>query len=252
MNESMQEYQVQRQLQEQVCTWFNAPLGRSLQAIEANCLRELLPQLYGKLAVQLGCPGRTDLLEMSAVPTRVLLDVQAHTKQLSVCATAEVLPFATKSVDVVLLPHTLDFSSAPHQVLREVYRILAPEGHAVILGFNPFSLWGVRRLLSRKRGVPWCGRFIGLSRLKDWLALLDFELNRGGMLYYRPPVQHEGMRDRLYFLEKMGNRWWPLGAAVYLVIAKKRVPGLTPLPAPWRERKAAGRQGAPQPAAKSC
>lgn len=252
MNESMQEYQMQLQLQERVCAWFNGSLGRSLQAIEANSLRQLLPQLYGKLAVQLGCPGRTDLLEMSAAPTHVVLDVQAHNKQLSVCATAETLPFETKSVDVVLLPHTLDFSSAPHQVLREVYRILTPEGHAVILGFNPFSLWGVRRLFSRKRDVPWCGQFIGLLRLKDWLALLDFELSRGNMLYYRPPLQHEGLRDRFYFLEKMGDRWWPLGAAVYLVIAKKRVPGLTPLPLPWRERKAPNRQGVAQPAAKSC
>lgn len=251
MNESMPEYRLQLQLRERVCAWFDGALGRSLQAIEANALRELLPQLYGTLAVQLGCPGRTDLLEMSAVPAHVLMDVHVESKQPAVCAATEALPFATKSVDVVLLPHTLDFSPAPHQVLREVYRVLAPEGHAVILGFNPFSLWGLRRLLSRKRTMPWCSRFIGLSRLKDWLALLDFELTRGSMLYYRPPIQGEGLRDRLYFLEKMGHRWWPLGAAVYLVVAKKRVPGLTPLLPPWRERQPASRRGVAQPAAKS-
>ncbi len=135
-------------------------------------------------------------------------------------------------------------------VLREVHRVLTPEGHIVILGFNPLSLWGLWRLAARRRGIPWCGQFISLLRLKDWLALLDFELTHGSMLYYRPPLQHEGLRDRLYFLEKIGDRWWPLAAAVYLLVAKKRVLGVTPLVPAWRDKRAL-RARATQPAAKS-
>ena len=76
--------------------------------------------------------------------------------------------------------------------------------------------------------APWCGKFFRLSRIKDWLALLDFETTHGTMLYYRPPLRNEGFMHRLHFLDKMGDRWWPMMAGAYLVVAKKRVLGVTP------------------------
>ncbi len=239
------------EIRKQLCTWFDCPLGRSLQAIEAHHLRDVLPQLYAKIAIQLGSAGKMDLLDASQAPTQAVLDLHINSQRPSICGSAEALPFDTKSVDLALLPHTLDFSSEPHHVLREVHRALTPEGHVVILGFNPLSIWGLWRLALRRRGVPWCGQFISLLRLKDWLALLDFELTHGSMLYYRPPVRHEGLRDRLYFMEKVGDRWWPLAAAVYLLVAKKRVAGLTPWVPAWRNKPAIGVR-ATQPAAKSC
>lgn len=241
-------------LRAQLCAWFDSPLGRSVQAVEAHHLRTILPTLYGTVALQLGCIGRLDLLDASVVPTRILLDVNGapHKRPTDsrveaaltgartsrVVAYPDTIPFEGRSVDVALLPHTLDFSRDPHQVLREVSRILVPEGHVVILGFNGFSLWGLRRLLARPpRPAPWCGQFFGLARIRDWLELLDFECTHGTMLYYRPPIQRDTLRDRFYFLEKAGDRWWPLTAAVYLLVAKKRVPGMTPLPLQWKAPK---------------
>ncbi|MHB1951860.1 MAG: SAM-dependent methyltransferase, partial [Acidiferrobacteraceae bacterium] len=125
-------------------------------------------------------------------------------------------------------------SPDPHQVLRETHRVLVPEGHAVILGFNPLSLWGVQRIFSRGRGVPWSAQFIRLMRIRDWLALLDFEWVGGRMMYYRPLLRSEAVMDRLHFLEAMGDRWWPLAAAVYLIVAKKRVAGMTALRPVWK------------------
>lgn len=222
-----------------------------MQALEAHHLREVLPQLYGTVALQLGCIGRLDLLDASVAPTRVLLD--AHGAPLArptdrraeaalagactspVLAPLDAIPLDARSVDVALLPHTLDFSDDPHRVLREIGRVLSPEGHVVILGFNLVSLWGLRRLLARRpRPVPWCGNFFRLARIRDWLELLDFEFVQGGMLYYRPPIQREHLMDRLYFMERAGDRWWPMMAAVYLVVAKKRVLGMTPLPLKWK------------------
>jgi SAM-dependent methyltransferase len=227
--------------------WFDAPLGRSLQAAEAHRLREVLPRLYGTSAVQLGRIGKMDLLDAAVAPTRVVLDQEGEAGTVSVHGLPEALPFDARSVDLVLLPHTLDFAVDPHQVLREVHRVLSPEGHAVILGFNPISAWGLWRLITRQReAVPWCAHFIRLFRLKDWLSLLEFDLTQGTMLYYRPPIARESVMDRLYFLEKMGDRWWPLGAAVYVVVAQKKVPGLTPIAPPWRKkRRLVG--GAPAP-----
>jgi SAM-dependent methyltransferase len=236
----------------QIVQWFDTPLGRSLQAVEAHRLRGVLPNLYGTVALQLGRIGKLDLLDACVAPTRIVAEEdtawrgnncpveQRLTGMRTLCLRAEThaLPLDERSVDVALLPHTLDFSADPHPVLREVSRVLRPEGHVVILGFNPMSLWGVRRMLARRpRAVPWSGHFFRLARVKDWLALLDFECTHGSLLYYRPPVSGDRAMDRLFFMEKAGDRWWPLMAGVYLLVARKRVFGMTPLPVDWKTRK---------------
>lgn len=229
------------QLRKSLCAWFDSPLGRSLQAIETNQLRAILPRLYGLVALQLGSVGKLDMMDGCPAPTRVVLDLLRNDNAATVQGFPEALPFDTRSVDIALLPHTLDFADDPHQVLREVDRVLVPEGHVVILGFNPLSLWGIRRLFARRLGrVPWCGNFLGLARLKDWLQLLEYKLMGGHMMYYRPPLQNERVMDRLYFLDKVGDRWLPMMAAAYVVVAKKRVFGVTPLRPRLRRKPAIG------------
>lgn len=239
----------------QILNWFDTPLGRSLQAVEAHQLRGVLPSLYGTVALQLGVVGIMDLLDSCVAPTRIVVDADdalfrskgaaeqrlTGTRTVCVRARADELPFEERSIDVALLPHALDFSVDPHSLLREVGRVLRPEGHAVILGFNPMSLWGLRRLVARRpRPVPWCAHFFRLARVKDWLALLGLECTHGSMLYYRPPFRREPAMDRFYFLEQTGDRWWPMMAGVYLIVAKKRVLGMTPLPIEWKAAKAVG------------
>lgn len=222
--------------------WFDTPLGRSLQVHELHRLRSALPTLYGTLAVQLGRPGSVDLLDACVVPTRLLVEESADAAGVALRACPEELPLATGSVDLLLLPHTLDYCEDPHRVLREVNRVLSPEGHVLVLGFNPWSWWGLRRLFTRRpRPVPWCGRFMTLARLKDWLRLLDFDLTHGGMLFYRPPLRRESFMERLRFLDKAGDRWWPMTAAVYLLVARKRVAGMTPLRPVWKLASVKGR-----------
>lgn len=229
------------QLRRAVRAWFEGPLGHSLQAIEAEGLRAVLPSLYAATALQLGRIGDLDLLAGSTAPTRIVFDVCADQGCAGVQGVPEALPFASKSANMILLPHTLDFAADPHQVLREVDRVLMPEGHVIILGFNPLSLWGLWRLfLFRDDAVPWCGHFLRLMRVKDWLALLDLEPVFGTMLYYRPPIERARMRERLAFMERAGDRWWPLGAGVYLLVARKRELMLTPVRPRWTRRRVMG------------
>lgn len=227
-----------------LCAWFAQSPGRSLLAVESYALRTVWPSLFGKVAVQLGCVGPVDLLDACNAPVRALLDLPGapSARVARVYGELEALPFDSRSVDLMLLPHTLEFCADPHQVLREVSRVLTPEGHIVVLGFNPFSLWGLWRLALRRRGAaPWTGNFLNLVRLKDWLKLLDFEFVQGSMLYYRPPVVKETTMERLRFLDKAGDRWWPMAGAVYLLVAKKRVVGMTPLRPEWRTPKVLGK-----------
>ncbi len=142
---------------------------------------------------------------------------------------ANELPFASESIDLLVLPHILEFADDPHQILREAERVLRPEGRLVISGFNPASLWGIRQYLSRLIGAPYLprdGQFISLIRVKDWLQLLNFTLDRGHFGCYKLPLKGQSGMARMDFLEPMGNRWWPIFGAVFLVSAIKRQQGI--------------------------
>jgi hypothetical protein len=118
-------------------------------------------------------------------------------------------------------------------ILLEVERVLMPEGNLVISAFNPHSLWGVHRRMVRGRGYPWCGHFIALSRLKDWLSLLGFEVAGGRFGAYAPPFQQRKWLERIDFMEAAGDRWWALSGGVYFVHAIKRVHGVRLIKPRW-------------------
>jgi SAM-dependent methyltransferase len=139
------------------------------------------------------------------------------------------LPFASQSIDLIVLPHVLEFSTDPHQVLREVERVLIPEGQVIICGFNPASLWGARHVLRRVGGTSFLPRteeLISMPRMKDWLKLLNMSASQSHFGCYAPPCKTDQWLSRFGFMEKAGDRWWPYFGAVYIVQAIKRVPGM--------------------------
>ncbi len=221
------------------CAWLEKPLGRRL--LEAECveLESVLPGLFGYHLVQLGALRKgVDLLSSSRIWHRLVLEtaVWPEAQLPGLLSQMDALPFANASVDVMLLPHVLEYELNPHQVLREVQRVLVPYGTVVIIGFNPWSFWGLwRRLLCRWGYPPWCGRFYSLARVRDWLALLGFETVELRDFLFRPPLQHPKLTQRLRFLEDAGQRGWPLLAGGYIVVAKKQVMRLNPVDPLWRE-----------------
>jgi SAM-dependent methyltransferase len=222
--------------------WFSSGVGRYVRDWEDPLFRALVADIFGFHAVQMGTPSIHALAESRMThrwqtglhPQEGNGTPPSASKNavdiVSVVHDFHYLPFATHSVDLIILPHILELVESPHQVLREVNRVLIPEGKLIISGFNPGSLWGLRQLLGRMSGVPFLpeyARFIGLSRIKDWLSLLGLETNRGTLGCYLPPCRTGKWQKRFSFMEKAGARWWPCMGAVYVIQAIKQVTGLT-------------------------
>jgi len=211
--------------------WYAADPGQALLDGLQQRLDAWVPELFGYHALQLGDPDpRRDLLGASRIRHRLVLDPEPGAGQVQ--ALPEALPVEAETVDLVLLPHGIEFSAKPHEILREIDRVLVPEGHLILVAFNPLSLYGGLRLALGWRGqTPWCGRFYGAWRLRDWLSLLGFDTLRCQSFGFRMPL---GDGHRLQFVERFGERWTPYLGGVSLILARKRVATLTPIRPRWR------------------
>lgn len=222
--------------------WFETSLGQYLLAQERNYFDQVVANIFGYNALQLGL-HQFNFIKLNRMPLQFSIGTSAGA---SLLARADYLPIETRSMDLVVMPHVLEFHTNPHQILREVHRILRPEGHIVISGFNPRSLWGVCRYFkSKESAFPWQGNFITLPRLKDWLKLLDFEMKSGKLCCYRPPFKQEKWRQRFSFMEPAGDRWWPIAGGVYFLQAVKRTHGMRVIKPGWKNSLARRKKIAP-------
>jgi SAM-dependent methyltransferase len=202
--------------------WFDSVLGIALHEAEEGVISTILPARYYDVVVDVG-PGRKSAFSGIQSERRVSL-TPPSTACLPVGVTArlEQLPLVARTVDLVLLRHSLDFAVDPRHALREVVEIMAPEGLVVICGFNLLGLWGGAKIIRRTKQAPWNGRYLSLGRLHDWLSLLQLNVVGGRTCFYRPPLQSAQWLEGLSFMEAMGNRWWPLWGGAYVVVARKR------------------------------
>ena len=231
--------------------WLKTPAGEYLLAWEQRHLDQAVADVFGFHALQLGLP-ELDALRANRMPHRWLaVDAQPLSQaaplpsgQATIARVApalhchfDALPFDAASLDLVVLPHALELARDPHLTLREVERVLVPEGRALIVGFNPASLWGTRQRLGRMRRrlglgserdlfLPRAGEFIGYRRLRDWLRLLSFEVESGRFGCYIPPLTSARWLARFGWMESAGDRWWPVFGALYYIVAVKRVRGM--------------------------
>jgi SAM-dependent methyltransferase len=250
----------------QLPQWLRSPPGQYLLEWEQRHLDHAVADLFGFHALQLGLP-QLDALRANRMPHRWLAVESTHVDEVpeklaadgapdATVATAgaasppalvvpapalrchfDALPFDAASLDLVVLPHALELARDPHLTLREVERVLVPEGRVIIVGFNPASLWGTRQRLGRLRQVvsrrtsselflPHAGEFVGYRRLRDWLRLLSFEVEAGRFGCYIPPLRSARWLARFSWMERAGQHWWPVFGALYYIVAVKRVRGM--------------------------
>ena len=254
--------------------WLKTPPGAYLLNWERTQFDETVSDIFGYHALQLGMP-ELDTLLVNRMPHKWLAlesfpaqpsdhpagsapaaevaspalqtaSPAASSRKVAFLTDSGALPFPQSSLDLVVLPHTLELGRDPHATLREVERVLVPEGRVVISGFNPVSLLGLGRRHYRSdntasAGPPYLPRtseIIGYWRLRDWLRLLNFEVESARFGCYRPALGSQKWLDRFQWMDAAGERWWPIFGAVYFLGAVKRVRGVTLLEPAWKTRKA--------------
>ena len=215
-------------------TWLELPAGRYIRDWEEALLAKMTVDIFGFNALQIGLP-QIDALAASRMPHQWcsnsdLTNLTAeNASRVVVIHDFSELPFETQSIDLIVLPHVLEFATEPHQMLREVERVLIPEGRLIVTGFNQTSLWGARQFVGRLNKnyyLPHKGEFISPARLKDWLKLLNMEIGQVHFGCYAPSCRSEKWLHRFKFMEKAGQRWWPYFGSVYVMQAIKRVRGM--------------------------
>jgi len=226
----------------ELAEWLNTPPGQYVKKWEQKQIDAMVANVFGYHAIQIGLPG-WDLLQANRASykgrTHICYDPTSSSANVAVVADPKNLPFDSQSIDLLVLPHVLECSDDPHRILREAERVLMPEGRVVISGFNPWSLWGARERipgLDPLMPVP-AHLQVSLARLKDWFKLLSFEVDRGRFGCYAPHCLGQRWLERWAFMDKAGDRWWPVGGAVYVVAAVKRVVGLRLVGPGWKRKR---------------
>jgi SAM-dependent methyltransferase len=242
--------------------WLKTPPGQTLLAWENAQFEQMVADIFGYHALQLGLPDlqalhanrmphrwvavakaadnihignnnaaiNTVTMQASDTPTIAIDEI----KKIDFVTAFEALPFPENSLDLLILPHSLELSQDPHATLREAERVLMPEGRLIVCCFNPLSLWGLQQKRSHlykkfnlgELYLPEAGEFISYRRLRDWLKLLNFEVESSQFGCFRPAVRSQAMLQRFAWMDKLGANYWPILGAVYVVSAVKRVHGM--------------------------
>lgn len=223
--------------------FWQMPLGKSLLAAEAQLLGEALEDVFGWEFLQVGAWGEgRELLAGCRTRRKIVVAPSAFSSSADIIARPSALPVGRDSVDAVLLPHTLEFASDPYAIVREVDRILSGEGQLVVLGFQPFSLWGVRAHSSASGFPPGMRRILSAGRVREWLVLLGYEVVATRAYLYCTPwgsgatetassAEHSPLLRRTWFN--------PLPAGAWMLKARKRIRALTPIRPRLREKQSA-------------
>ncbi len=232
------------QVRPELGEWLKSDYGKQLLDSERALLDPALADLFGYHLLEMSPSEGENLSRASRIHHRFTLSPntldQAHARGPSFLSGAQadldVLPLESESIDVVVLHHVLEFSQRPHQLLREVSRVLMPRGHMIIVGFNPNSVFGVvkffARLLSGR--AQWRHHAITRRRVNDWLRLLDFATLDQKSAFYRPPIDNARLLNSLAGLEVLGNKLHLPGGSFYFIVARKEVTVLTPIKPQWQ------------------
>ncbi len=204
--------------------WFNTRKGQVLQQQEAAFLKRSITVSCKQVIVQIGALGwEQNYIDCNLYKQFYVVD-DAQTPSVGsklLRGLTNALPFKSESVDMLILPHLLDFDLHKHQVLREAERILKPEGKLVVLGFNPWNIYiNLQYMRRRDKHSPWHPSLLSRTKLADWLSLLNFEVEIAAGFDFDAMRIGDGHAEQ---------RKYQLTTAAYAIRAIKRCYHLIPL-----------------------
>ena len=215
--------------------WFESPLGQVILEQQCPLIEAVLSENTPGTTLVVSPAGEL-LLNCQESPEALLIQLCPGKRNLSygvnpgfspLLADLDAIPLNDNSVDFVILHHALEFSPNPHQVLREITRILSPGGNLVIVGFNPWSLIGLRRATSYLTGAtaPWAHHSLSVSRLIDWMHLMSCEPGGVARGFYGLPVQYRRGMKFIARLDSLLSQSVLPGGGFYMLHASKRLFG---------------------------
>lgn len=202
--------------------------------LEQQRLHDWLPQCFGFHLLYMSLMAQAYVVPSRPIAHQIFVSEQGKLAENFVNVRADFieLPFASNSLDVVILPHVLEFVADPRALLDEICRVVIPGGYLCLLAYNPQCLWGIKSLVSRTQ-------FLNHQPLKrravyHLLSAHAFTREKEDMFFYRPSSFSALALERLQFMERLGRVFWPGMGASYGILARKKISSMMPIKTPWR------------------
>ena len=214
------------ELNQQLFHWYQRPLGQCFALTVKNQLAHALPQLPGHCLLQLGLPEQQQWLASSRIQHQYSLGGITPCIAPDVAVDYTGLPLSTESVDVLILPHIVQFYDDVVPLFKECDRVLCRGGHVIMWGFNFCSLWGIKhytlRMLDKHQFFPWNIRLHSAFKLKRILHQQDYDIVQSRDFFYRPSMSNIKWLHRLAILDTIGPCLWSSFGGAYFMVAKKQ------------------------------
>lgn len=214
--------------------WFQTPVGRYMLAQELELIEQCRKEYKGRVMLQVSAAGEPLLGQPNRKRLKLVVspnsrDTRDSNLQSYSWLTSELdaLPLEEGSVDFLILHHSLEFSENPHAVLREAVRVLSPRGHIIIICFNPYSLFSLRKSMQLvlRKVVPWAHHGLSRGRIFDWLKLMNCEPLNVAWGFYSFPIQSEKILKYTNRLDSFLTQGGIPGGGFYVVHACKEIGG---------------------------
>jgi len=231
---------------EQCASWYQTLTGQAALYSTKELCTKTMSEIFGYYAIQIGMLSKEcDFLKDSRINASYslaspenLLELNDGSKGLvdhAVISSNEHLPISTDNIDLVVASHVLETSNNPHQVLREIDRVLVPEGHCILIGLNPYSLSNINRsVIPNLKKKQETYKMRSAARVKDWFSLLGFEVLDINYTGFRPALNNQRIFNSLKWIDRLGEYAGPMLGSMYIVHAKKQVVAMRPNKKVWR------------------
>jgi len=206
--------------------FYARPLGIAVRRLLAHRLRARWRNVAGETVIGLGYappllgPYRDEALRIGAVmpAAQGALVWPRVGDKLTVLVDEEHLPLADNSVDKLLAVHCLETAERVRPLLREIWRVLSPQGRIMLIVPNRRSIW------ARTDSTPFGhGRPYSRHQLDRLLADAMFSTTGWQYVLHAPPIEHNLVLRSITGLERVGASLWPGIGGVIMVEGKKEV-----------------------------